>query len=267
MFRNTRLRSDRHLHVQGGARLRSADTHEALLRRVLSPSASSAQRAPRGAASAAGSLRRSRSTSATPHADGAAAATEPQTSTRTVRELTALVTELRALPERLPVAVSGDARSQPLKEALQELRAVLASDGDAALGASPAAQAAALAAARAALAVVTEALASFASDLRTAHLCRVDAESARAAAEAAAGDAQQAANTYRAKRDEAGRYGQEKAEQLRKERAVSAELKKQLQHFSTVLTAATDHVENMHGGVTPSVSGRSSRVGSHAGRR
>lgn len=60
---------------------------------------------------------------------------------------------------------------------------------------------------------------------------------------------------------------QDKAEQLRKERAISAELKKQLQHFSVVLSAATDHVEHLHGSAAPSACGRSSRGTSVSGKR
>jgi hypothetical protein len=62
-------------------------------------------------------------------------------------------------------------------------------------------------------------------------------------------------------------FVQEKSEQLRKERAISHELKKQLQHFSVVLSAATDHVEQLQSrSVAPSISGRSSRATSRSGR-
>jgi hypothetical protein len=241
------------------------DRHESL-EHTLSTSDSCAACSKRAsdASHGAGSSQR-RSAVSTPRASGHDA---PTHSDAVHSQLGALQTALQALLPKLPLAVTGDERCQPLKDALAELqRALMGTAGGRESLVSPGAQAALLAAAHAAIDVVVDALASFASDLRTAHLCRVEAEAARQAAEAAAGEAQHAANSYRAKRDDAARYGQEKAEALRKERAICAELKQQLQHFSTVLSAATDHVESLHGGGSVAASGRTLRAASQVGRR
>ena len=116
-------------------------------------------------------------------------------------ELHALQRDLAALLPRLPPAVSNDSRCAALHRALSRVHALPQ-------GAHAGASIAVLAAARTALSTVVAALASFAGDLRTAHLCRVEAEEARRSADAASADARVLADGYRGKRDEATRYGQ-----------------------------------------------------------
>lgn len=133
----------------------------------------------------------------------AAAPPAAELSAELQQQLHALQRELAALLPRLPPAVTNDSRCAPLHAALSRLHAP---QHDRTMTAGSAE--AVLAAARTALDTVAAALASFAGDLRTAHLCRVEAEEARRAAEAAAADARVLADGYRGKRDEATRYGQ-----------------------------------------------------------
>jgi hypothetical protein len=123
-------------------------------------------------------------------------------------ELDALRKLLGEVSLRLPPAVTNDARCEPLHNALAQLRSSQHSTGNKNAARVLYAPDLTLAAARVALEVLAGALAGFASDLRTSHLCRMEAQEARKTAEAAAAEAQHAANTYRSKRDDAVKYGQ-----------------------------------------------------------